>query len=327
MSPRDPRRGLARGLDDLLGNLADTTPGRRAVPAEGEVELDRIEPNPLQPRRYFPPESLEGLAASIRAQGILQPILVRPKAGEEGRYQVIAGERRLRAAKMAGLERVPIIVRAVDDRNALTLTLLENLQREDLRPIELAQGLKELIERFGLTQAELGRGLGVSREQVSNTLRLLKLPEKVRELLDAGLITPGHGRLLASLEPPEVAQALGELVVERDLTVRELEMLIADQAAAEPSEPSEASYAPGETPTEPGSGEGGTRGLNPLSKTRRETKRDPDLVLFEEELQRRIGTQVKIRHLKTGRGRIIIEYYSPDELAGIIEKLTGRSPG
>ncbi|OGD78361.1 MAG: hypothetical protein A2Y64_00100 [Candidatus Coatesbacteria bacterium RBG_13_66_14] len=308
MSPRDPKRGLARGLDDLLGDLADMTPVGRAVPAEGEVELDRIEPNPLQPRRLFPPESLEGLAASIRAQGLLQPVLVRPKAGEEGRYQVIAGERRLRAAKMAGLERVPVIVRAVDDRSALTLTLLENLQREDLRPIELAQGLKELVERFGLTQAELARGLGVSREQVSNTLRLLKLPEKVRELLDAGRITPGHGRLLASLDTPEAAQALGELVVEKDLTVRELEMLIADKAVVE---------APVEA--------------RDMSRTtagpRREERKDPDLLLFEEELQRRIGTQVKIRHLKSGRGRIVIEYYSPDELAGIIEKLTGRSPG
>ncbi len=304
MSPRDPKRGLARGLDDLLGDLAAPTP----VPAEGEVALDRIEPNPLQPRRHFAPESLEGLAASIRTQGLLQPILVRPKEGEEGRYQVIAGERRLRAAKLAGLERVPVIVRAVDDRNALTLTLLENLQREDLRPIELAQGLKELVERFGLTQAELARGLGVSREQVSNTLRLLKLPEKVRELLDSGLITPGHGRLLASLDPPEAAQALGELVVERDLTVRELELLIADEAAVA-------------VPSEPGNGGPAT------AAPRREAPRDPDLVLFEEELQRRIGTQVKIRHLRSGRGRIIIEYYSPDELAGIIEKLTGRSPG
>jgi ParB family chromosome partitioning protein len=308
MSPRDPKRGLARGLDDLLGDLAATSPGRRAVPAEGEVALDRIEPNPLQPRRHFSSESLEGLAASIKAQGLLQPILVRPKEGEEGRYQVIAGERRLRAARLAGLERVPVIVRAVDDRNALTLTLLENLQREDLRPIELAQGLKELVERFGLTQAELARGLGVSREQVSNTLRLLKLPEKVRELLDDGLITPGHGRLLASLDPPEAAQALGELVVERDLTVRELEMLIAEQAVVE-------------MPTEPGNGGPAT------AAPRREAPRDPDLVLFEEELQRRIGTQVKIRHLRSGRGRIIIEYYSPDELAGIIEKLTGRSAG
>jgi ParB family chromosome partitioning protein len=304
MSPRDPKRGLARGLDDLLGDLAAPDP----VPAEGEVALDRIEPNPLQPRRQFDSESLEGLAASIKAQGLLQPILVRPKDGEEGRYQVIAGERRLRAARMAGLERVPVIVRAVDDGLALTLTLLENLQREDLRPIELAQGLKELVERFGLTQAELARGLGVSREHVSNTLRLLKLPEKVRELLDSGLITPGHGRLLASLEPPEAAQALGELVVERDLTVRELEMLIADRAAVE-------------IPPEPGNGGPAT------AAPRRETPRDPDLVLFEEELQRRIGTQVKIRHLRSGRGRIIIEYYSPDELAGIIEKLTGRSAG
>jgi ParB family chromosome partitioning protein len=305
MSPRDPKRGLARGLDDLLGGLADTTP----VPAEGEVELDRIEPNPFQPRRQFPPQSLEGLAASIRAQGLLQPILVRPKPDGEGRYQVIAGERRLRAARMAGLERVPVIVRAVDDGRALTLSLLENLQREDLRPIELAQGLKELIERFGLTQAELARGLGVSREHVSNTLRLLKLPEKVRELVDAGLITPGHGRLLASLDPPEVAQALGELVVEKDLTVRELELLIAREAGVAP-------------PSEPRSG------ARKVAEPRRaEAPRDPDLVLFEEELQRRIGTQVRIRHLKTGRGRIIIEYYSPDELAGIIEKLTGRSGG
>jgi len=308
MSPRNPKRGLARGLDDLLGNLADTTP----VQPEGEVELDRIEPNPLQPRRDFAPESLEGLAASIKAQGLLQPILVRPKEGSQGRYQVVAGERRLRAARMAGLERVPVIVRAVDDGQALTLTLLENLQREDLRPIELAQGLKELVERFGLTQAELARGLGVSREQVSNTLRLLKLPEKIREMLDAGLITPGHGRLLASLDPPEVAQALGELVVEKDLTIRELELLIADQAGiGAPSESRSETRAPAKR---------AKRTMPPAS-------RDPDLVLFEEELQRRIGTQVKIRHLKTGRGRIIIEYYSPDELAGIIEKLTGRSGG
>jgi ParB family chromosome partitioning protein len=299
VSTGDKRRGLGRGLDDLIGDLADSG---APVPPEGEVELDRIEPNPFQPRRLFPAETLEGLAASIRSRGLLQPILVRPKAGERGRYQIIAGERRLRAAKLAGLTRVPVIVREVGDPDALTLTLMENLQREDLRPIELARGMKELIERFGLTQSELARGLGVSREHVANTIRLLKLPEKIRGLLDSGLVTPAHGRLLASLSPPEVAQALGELVVEKDLTVRELEILIADQAT-------------GETP----------EGVRRKAKAGRvETARDPDLVLLEEELMRRIGTRVQIRHRKTGRGRIVIEYYSQEELNGIVEKLTGR---
>ncbi|MCK4594470.1 ParB/RepB/Spo0J family partition protein [bacterium] len=307
MSARKPRRGLARGLDSLIGDLANETP----VPHEGEIEVKLIEANPFQPRRSFPEKSLADLADSIRSKGLLQPLLVRPKPGDEGRYEVIAGERRLRAAKLAGLDSVPVIVRPVEDSEALTLALLENLQREDLRPIELARGLRDLIERFGFTQRELGRTLGVSRERVSNTLRLLKLPEKIKELLDAGLLTPAHGRALTVVEAPEMAQTLGELAAEKGLTVRELETLIAGRKtlAARPLP---------ETQSE-------TRGLNTLPRP--ETVRDPNLVLFEEELMRRIGTQVKIRHLQSGRGRIIIEYYSPDELAGIIEKLTGRSSG
>ncbi len=303
MSARKPRRGLARGLDSLIGDLADETP----VPHDGEIEVELIEANPFQPRRSFSEESLAGLADSIRSKGLLQPLLVRPKPGDKGRYEVIAGERRLRAAKLAGLDRVPVIVRPVEDSEALTLALLENLQREDLRPIELARGLRNLIEQFGFTQRELGRTLGVSREHVSNTLRLLKLPIKIKDLLDAGLLTPAHGRALTVVESPELAQTLGELAAEKGLSVRELETLIAGrETLAVRSMPE-------------------TRGLNTLPRP--EAVRDPNLVLFEEELMRRIGTQVKIKHLQSGRGRIIIEYYSPDELAGIIEKLTGRSSG
>ncbi len=294
--------GLARGLDDLLGG-AGAAPEAAPEPAERELPLTALEPNPFQPRREFEETALETLAASIRRQGLLQPIVVRPKPGVAGAWQIIAGERRFRAAERAGLERVPVIVREVDDGDALLLALLENLQREDLGPLELAGGLQRLIDDFALTQKELGRVLGLSRSRVANSLRLLRLPQAVRELLTAGRLCEAHGRTLAAIEDAELATALARLAVDKELTVRELERLVA--AEREASSPESA----GKT------------------DSREQASADPDLRLYEDDLQRRLGTKVSIRRRSSGRGRIVIEFYSADELAGLYERLSGERPG
>jgi len=309
-----PKRkaGLGRGLDDLIGDMG----GSESPRPEGELALGVLEPNPYQPRKDFDPRALEALAASIRAQGMLQPIVVRPKPGAPGRYQIIAGERRYRAAELAGLERVPVLVREVADGDALVLALLENLQREDLGPLELAAGLKRMVDDFELTQKELAHALGVSRSRVANSLRLLKLPERVRELLSAGSLSEGHARCLAGVDDTELAVGLAELVVERGLTVRELERMVAGDvrnAVTLEHEPEEAvATTPDAAPEgDDGSAAGETGAV------------DHDLRLYSEELQRRLGTKVNISPRGDGRGRIIIEYYSAQELAGLYERLTG----
>ena len=214
------RRGLGRGLSALLGETAAPAAG----PALLEVPVGAIDPNPSQPRGRIDEGALAALAASIRASGILQPILVAP-AGEDGRHRIVAGERRWRAARIAGLKAVPAVVREVDDRERLELALVENLAREDLTPIEVAQACACLIEDFGQSHGELAGRLGRSRPALSNLVRLLELPEEIQEMIAAGLLSEGHGRAILMADGRARRLRVAETVVADGLTVRATEDL------------------------------------------------------------------------------------------------------
>jgi ParB family chromosome partitioning protein len=252
------------------------------------LPLDRIRPGPYQPRSMFDPEGLRELADSIRAQGVIQPIVVRTVG--EG-FEIIAGERRWRAAQQAGLEAIPAIVRDVDDEAAVALALIENIQRENLNPLEEAAALKRLVEDFALTHQEAGEAVGRSRSTVSNLLRLLELANEVRELVDARHLEMGHARALLSLDHALQVRAARE-VVNRELSVRETERLV-------------------------------RRLLNPPQ--RRSQPVDPDIQRLQDQLSEKLCAKVVIQHGRTGRGKLVIAYHSPDELEGIIGHLKGDS--
>ena len=280
------RRGLGRGLEALLGDATVTQP---AVTPDGDgatsAAVDEIWRSPFQPRRHLDDDGIEELAASIRSQGLLQPIVVRPRAA--GGYELIAGERRWRAAHRAGLDRVPVVVRDVDDRGALAMALIENVQREDLNPIEEAHGLERLRREFALTQEQVAEAVGKSRPAVANLLRLLNLPEAVRELLAAGELEMGHARALLAL-PAEDQEPMARVVAKGQLSVRQTEALVR-RAGKKP---------------EPGP-----------------TAVDPDIRRLEISLSERLGAGVSIQHTKKGGGKVVVSYASLDELDGILSRL------
>ena len=251
-----------------------------------KIALDRIRPGPFQPRSVFEPESLAELANSIREQGVIQPIVVRP-VGDT--FEIIAGERRWRAAQQAGLEDIPVIVREVDDEVAVALALIENIQREDLNPLEEATALKRLVEDFQLTHAEAAQAVGRSRSMVSNLLRLLELTAEVRDMVDARHLEMGHARALLSLDPASQASAARE-VVRKKLSVRETERLV-------------------------------RRMQNPPKPAAK--KADPDILRLQEDLAGTLCAKVRIQHGLSGKGKLVIAYNSADELEGIIGHLKG----
>ncbi len=280
---------LGRNLSSMLSQatLKHAVESAAAEPAAGSprsLPLDRIEPGPYQPRSRFDSDGLAELAESIRAQGVIQPIVVRP-AGEG--YQIIAGERRWRAAQQAGIEEIPVIVRAVSDEVAVALALIENIQRENLNPLEEATALKRLVEDFQLTHQQAAAAVGRSRSTVTNLLRLLDLAREVRELLGDRHLEMGHARALLSLPAAQQAAAARE-VVRRQLSVRETERLV-------------------------------RRLLNPPKKRMRSV--DPDILRLQEQLSARLGATVRIQHGPRGKGKLIIAYHSADELEGIIGHL------
>jgi len=282
------RGGLGRGLEALIP---------RGAGGLQEIDIDRIRPNPLQPRQRMDPGALEELASSIRQHGLLEPLLV---ARAEAGYTLIAGERRWRAARMAGLASVPALVRDASAESTLELALVENLQRADLTPLEEANAYRLLVDEFGLTQEQVAGRVGRSRVSVTNRLRLLSLPPRARELLSEGSITEGHARALLGCPDPSILDGLAARVAERQLSVRETEELVRRAAV-----PSSEVQVPG---PRGGNAEPGTRNL------------------VEEELQRVLGTRVQIHRSRRG-GRLIVHYYSDDQLAGIIEALLGREAG
>ena len=285
MRPAKPAPSrLGMGLAALLGDAVPVSPDRRTLAAS--LPVDALRPGPFQPRGPIDPASLEDLVQSVRSQGILQPLLVRPAPSGDGVYQIIAGERRWRAAQEAGLAEVPVHVRALSDTDAMAASLVENLQRQDLDAIEEAEGYRRLLQEFGLTQEQLGTAVGKSRSHVANAMRLLTLPASVRAELQKGALSAGHARaLLAHPEPERAAQA----VIARGLNVRQTEALASRREA-------------GATPRRPA------------------PARDADLAALEHDLSERLGLRVEITHAGRG-GSVRIRYRTLDQLDALIARI------
>ncbi|TIP98727.1 MAG: ParB/RepB/Spo0J family partition protein [Mesorhizobium sp.] len=230
MSEDLSRKRLGRGLAALIGEIdRPAAPEKPGMNADGKVPIEFLSPNPKNPRRHFGDADLTDLAQSIREHGVVQPVVARPSPTQAGRYEIIAGERRWRAAQRAGLTEIPIIVRDVNDRTALELAIIENVQRTDLNPVEEAMGYQQLIDDHGYTQADLGQVIGKSRSHVANTLRLLKLPDVIRDMLVDGALSAGHARTLVTAQDPA---GLAKRIVEDGLSVRQAEALAQMPAGA-----------------------------------------------------------------------------------------------
>ncbi|MCL6564810.1 MAG: ParB/RepB/Spo0J family partition protein [Acidobacteriia bacterium] len=295
-----PRNALGRGLSALIREPAPLPPEPKtapqteisSVPAAGtpvHVDIDLIDPNPYQPRTQFKTEALEELAQSIRANGIIQPLVLRPTGR---RYQLIAGERRWRAAQRAGLMRVPAILKDIPENRALEITLVENLQREDLNPIEQARAFERLMTEFQLTQEEIAERTGKDRATIANTLRLLKLEKSIQELVEEGRLTAGHARALLAIADPKLRSSLAQRAARGMLTVRKIERLASVSQRTQRKEATAPEQA------------------------------DPNLRAALEELTRHLGTRVHIKLPSRGKpGRIVLEYYDERQLQGLYERL------
>ena len=284
-----PKKGLGRGLSALIPSAAEPKNDARAQSTPLEVAVDRITPSPFQPRRAFDESKIAELAGSIRNQGIIQPLVVRPK--DDG-FELIAGERRWRAAMKAGLRRVPVVVREASDREALQLALVENLQREDLNPIEEANGYRRLQEEFQWSQEEVAERVAKSRPAIANSLRLLSLPAEVQQEVTAGNLPAGQARALLGLHTEALMVSACREVIAKGLSTRETEKMV--------------------------------RILIMGRKRRRSViANDPDLKSIVEELQRVLGTRVRlIPKARTSKGKIEIEYYTLPDLERIIQTIS-----
>ena len=280
------KKGLGRGLQALLPE-AEVADGQGVT----EVEIGLIRPNPSQPRKHFDEEKLDELATSIREHGVVQPLILRPRG--EG-YDLVAGERRWRAARLAGLRTVPAMVREFTEAQVMEISLIENLQREDLNPMEEALAFRRLTEEFGLNQEELGKRLGKSRPQITNTLRLLNLPPAIQDLVAAGQVSMGHAKVLLSLEDASIQDDLARRIVSHGLSVRDTENLTKRMSQA-----------------------------RKMKGAGRKSARNPVLVDLEGELRRLFGTPIRIVE-GSPKGRIEINYYGEADLERIVDLLMGR---
>lgn len=294
------KRGLGRGLDALLGaSTAGQSPAAESGSADAqaangdeqllkELPVDLVQRGKYQPRKDIEPESLQELADSIKAQGVMQPIVVRPVS--DRKYEIIAGERRWRATQLAGLDVIPAVVRDVSDEAAIAMALIENIQREDLNPIEEAVALQRLQQEFDLTQQEVAEAVGKSRSTVANLLRLMSLQEDVRRLVEHGDLEMGHARALLALDGPDQSQAARQ-VVGKGLSVRQTEALVRHLQAARTAPP------------------------------KKETTMDPNIRHLQDDLSQRLGTRVQIQHSAKGKGKLVLPYSSLDELDGILSHI------
>lgn len=288
MSTRRDR--LGKGLGALLGDYL-------APPPEGEVRrlrLDSIVPNPHQPRQEFSAKELDELASSIRENGLLQPLLVRPARGSAGRYELVAGERRFRAVRLLNWEEVAAVVREVEDEALLILALVENLQREALNPLEEAEGYRSLVDRFGMTQDEIARAVGRERSTVANIMRLLRLPPSIRKLLKEGKLSMGHARALLSIEDPVQAADLARRAADEGWPVREVERRASSQKGKS------------------------------AGRERPEIARDPAVLALEEALRAHLSTRVQVRGLTKGKGTIEIPFDSSEEFERLFALIARR---
>lgn len=294
------KRGLGKGLDALLGASSNAKPGAEqsavvqpaAVQAASgqalkELPVDVIQRGKYQPRRDMEPEALQELANSIKAQGVMQPIVVRPISDKK--YEIIAGERRWRATQQAGLDSIPVVIRDVSDEAAIAMALIENIQREDLNPIEEAASLQRLQKEFELTQEEVARAVGKSRSTVANMLRLMTLQSDVMRLVEHGDIEMGHAKALLALSSADQSRA-AQTVVGKGLTVRQTEALVRSL----------------QTPAKPGS---------------TSTASDPNIKRLQDDLSRKLGSKVQISHTASGKGKLVLSYSSLNELDGILSHI------
>jgi ParB family chromosome partitioning protein len=288
------KRALGKGIDALFQSFPEE--GKEKHPPEGYEVLDvsRLVPNPHQPRKEFRQEGLEELAASIRAKGVLQPLLVEPR--EDGSYTIVAGERRYRAAILAGLQKVPVIIRSFTEQERLEIALIENLQREDLTPIEEAKAYRTLMETAGLSQEELAERIGKNRSTIANTLRLLKLPEDMQEAIHTGSISPGHARAILSIVNPADMRILFNRIISKGLSVREAETMAAELNK-------------------------GSRAAEPEKESSYPKQRPIELQEMEQRLLNILGTKVRIRG-NGKKGTIEIAYFSTEDLERIVEIIT-----
>ena len=299
MSKSDqPRRALGKGMGALLPTRTHTQPLAPSPepwePHESSLNIpvDSIQPNPLQPRRVFQDNRLEELAQSIRANGIIQPLVVRLV---NGRYQLVAGERRWRAAKLAGVALVPVVVREIPDNRLLEITLIENIQREDLNPMETAHAFARLSAELNLNAEQIGLRTGKDRTTVINLMRLLQLPPDIQQLISEGKLTAGHGRCLLSLPKAELQREVSERAIGGGWSVRQVEQTCARMTA-------------GKTP-----------------KHVDEAKIDPNVKAAIQEMERKLGTRIHVKEGARGRGRLEIEYYSAEDLDRIYDTIMGEA--
>lgn len=296
MNPNDKRKVLGKGISALLPTRAPLTPPVQTTesPANAVLQLkvEEIDPSPHQPRHVFEHAKLEELAQSIKENGIIQPLIVRRR---DNRYELVAGERRLRASKLAGLTAVPAIVQDFAPDRILEVALIENIQREDLNPIELAIAYDRLNRELGLSHEQIGTRTGKDRSSIANTIRLLKLPDAVRQMVGEGLLSMGQARALLPIEAPADIVRMAERVVSEGMTARQVEAAV--RAKAEPSR---------------------------AKPEKVESKQDPNIRAAAAEMEHALGTRVKIVEHNAQRGRIEIEYFSQDELTRLYEQIIGK---
>lgn len=290
MAEEQGRSRLGRGLAALIGDVGDEIGALERARGQRRVPVEFLRPSARNPRRNFVEADLDDLTASVRERGILQPIIVRSISGMLDAYEIIAGERRWRAAQRAGLHDVPVILVEADDRQALEIAIVENVQRSDLNAIEEAAGYERLIAEFGYTQNDLAQVIGKSRSHVANTLRLSKLPESVRQMVSDGLVSAGHARSLLSVSDPEL---MARRIVDQGLSVRDIERVVQEEAR-------------GETKSLP---------VKPKSE------KDPDTRAVEKALEEALGLSISISHRANGAGEVKIGYKTLDQLEALCRRL------
>ena len=289
----DKRKSLGRGLDALLGQPGEVET-KNQKQGLTEIPIEQIGPGPFQPRKQIDESQLNELAQSIKAQGVIQPIVVRERAIADShtgvRFEIIAGERRWRATQIAGLENIPAVIRTIADSEAVAVALIENIQRENLNPLEEANAFQRLIIEYEMSHQEVANSVGRARASITNALRLLDLPSSVQELVNKKMLTMGHARALLSIEDKGMQLEVANLIVEKGLSVREAEGLV--RKIVEKKKPNQ-----------------------------QKTTVDPDIQRLEKDLTNRLGARVSIKHKKTGSGTLSIKYSSSDELEGILSKI------
>ena len=312
MSTKISRQALGRGLSALISNSDaldrtitssfDGSAALAASPDAGTISVALIDTNPDQPRQVFIESEINELAHSIRTLGILQPVLLRPHPSKQGRFELVAGERRFRAAQLAGIQEIPANIKTLNDRQVLEIALVENVQRSNLNPIEEAGAYERLMTQLNLSQVEIADRVGKDRTTVANLVRLLKLPQEVRDMIQAGTLSTGHAKAILAIRDPAAQVNLARKTISAGLSVRALETLIAQALILD---------------------NGKKAPINKPAQSSKSNNLDSGMLELADRLRRKLGTKVSIQHTPGGRGRIEIDYFSDQELERLVEAITG----